>query len=258
MSEQSVSLPEDVPAKKPKKDNPINNLLIDVVLPALILSKLSKEDRLGPAAAIMLAFAFPLFHGLFGLWKDRKFGIFPTVGVISVALSGSLTLLKIDPAWIAVKEAAVPGFLGLAVLFSLKTKFPFVKKILFNDTILNMPAIEERLQTAEQKVAIEQLLKQTSWFISLSFFLSSFLNYTLAKILLVSAPGTPAFNEDLGKMQLMSYPVIVVPCMIVMALSLWFMLRGIKAITGLETDNLLRAEMSAKEAEAAKAAKATK
>lgn len=227
----------------PKRDNPLNNILFDVALPAIILSKFSKEDRLGPALAIVLAFSIPLCHGLYGLWKDRKFGVFPIVGIISVALSGSLSLLKIDPAWIAVKEAAVPAFLGCAVLFSLRTRFPFVKKMLFNNTILNLDAINEKLVSDEKRNALELLLQQTSWMIAGSFFLSSLLNYVLAKVILTTAPGTSEFNEQLGQMQLMSYPVIVLPCMIVMALSLWFLLRGIKSITGLNTDSVLRQEI---------------
>ena len=223
-----------------KKDSPFNNILFDVVLPALILSKLSTDDRLGPAGAVLLAFSFPLLHGLYGLWKDRKFGMFPIIGIVSVALSGGLSLLKIAPQWIAVKEAGIPAFLGCAVVFSLRTKYPLVRKMLFNDTILNMEAINQRLETDAKHLAVERLLNHTSWMIAGSFFLSSVLNYTLAKVILVSPPGTSNFNEELGKMQLMSYPVIVVPCMVVMGLSLWYLLRGIKGITGLSTESVLR------------------
>ena len=43
------------------------------------------------------------------------------------------------------------------------------------------------------------------------FFLSSLLNYLLAVIILTAEPGTVAFNEQLGKMTALSFPVIALP-----------------------------------------------
>ena len=55
-----------------------------------------------------------------------------------------------------------------------------------------------------------------------SFFLSSALNYILAKMILVSEPGTTAYTEELGRMTALSYPVIVIPSMILLIAALVF------------------------------------
>ena len=70
---------------------------------------------------------------------------------------------------------------------------------------------------------------------SSSFLLSAILNFALAEYLLQSPAGTPEFNEELGKMTALSFPVIMVPCTIVLMASMWFFFSGIKKITGLPT-----------------------
>ena len=71
--------------------------------------------------------------------------------------------------------------------------------------------------------------------------MSSVLNYFLARHLIRSQPGTAAFNGELAKMHLVSWPVIVLPSMAMMMLVLWRLLHGIKALTGLELDDIFRA-----------------
>ncbi|MBU2099500.1 MAG: MFS transporter, partial [Gammaproteobacteria bacterium] len=64
------------------------------------------------------------------------------------------------------------------------------------------------------------------------FFLSSTLNYILARIILVSPPGTAEFNAELGRMTALSYPVIAIPSMIVLMIAIWFVFSSIKRLTG--------------------------
>jgi len=71
-----------------------------------------------------------------------------------------------------------------------------------------------------------------------SFFLSSVLNYILAKIILVSAPGSVAFTEELGKMTALSFPVIALPSTIVLMSALFYLLHHIKKLTHLEAEDI--------------------
>ena len=73
-----------------------------------------------------------------------------------------------------------------------------------------------------------------------SFFLSSVLNYALAKILLVSPPGTPEYSAELGKMTGLSFPVIALPCTLVMMGALLYLFRQIKRLTDLELEQIFR------------------
>ena len=70
---------------------------------------------------------------------------------------------------------------------------------------------------------------------------SAALNFGLAQYLLKSPPATAEFNAELAKMNLLSWPVIVVPSMLMMVFSLWQLLGGIKRLTGLELEAIFKA-----------------
>jgi hypothetical protein len=230
-----------------KPENPFYNLLLNIVIPSVILMKFSGEDRLGPVNGLLLALAFPLIYGIYDLFDRKKLNFFSILGLVSILLTGGFGLLKLNAEWIAVKEATVPAAIGLAVLLSLKTRFPLVRKMLFNETIMNVDLVNERLDSKGNHHLFEKLLVQASYLLALSFLLSACLNYGLAKYILVSEPGTPAFNEELGRMTALSYPVIVLPSMVVMILALWMLLHGIKRLTGLPLDAIFRVHEQAKE-----------
>ena len=88
---------------------------------------------------------------------------------------------------------------------------------------------------------------RSAYLLSTSFFLSAILNYVFAKIMLVSEPGTTAFNEELGKMQGLSFIVIALPSMAVMMLVLWYLLKQIQKLTGLELEGLFQEQFVQKE-----------
>ena len=231
---------------KEKQENPFLSLVLNIVIPSLVLMKLSGDDHLGPQMGLVVALAFPIVYGIWDLAQRGKVNFISVLGVISILLTGGIGLLKLDPHWIAVKEAAVPGMIGLAVLISLKTRYPLVKTFLLNEKIINLALVNQRLQERKNVQSFEDLLTRSSYLLAFSFFLSAALNYILAKIVLTSAPGTEAFNEELGKMTALSYPVIVIPSMIVMMLALWLLIRGIKSLTGLKLDDVLTVQEKAK------------
>lgn len=49
---------------------------------------------------------------------------------------------------------------------------------------------------------------------------------------MVSPPGTTAYNEELGKMTALSYPVIAVPSMILLFGAIWYLFVQMKKLTG--------------------------
>ncbi|MFY7950797.1 MAG: VC0807 family protein, partial [Gemmatimonas sp.] len=95
--------------------NPLLEIAVTILVPAVVLMQLSSAERLGPAGALMLALAFPLFWGVREGLRKRKVSGLAILGVISTLLTGGIGLLKVDPFWLAVKEAAVPLLIGLAV-----------------------------------------------------------------------------------------------------------------------------------------------
>jgi hypothetical protein len=208
LSDSDTTTPVKVP---PKRESLLANLLLNIVIPTLILMKLSGEEHLGIKMAIVVALAFPIIYGLRDFIQRHKFNVFSALGFVSILLTGGISLLELDPQYIAIKEAAIPGLIGLATLLSLKTRFPLVKTFLYNDKVLKVEKIAAALKEYDNEAAFETTLKNASYLVAASFFLSSTLNYILARVILQSPPGTVAFNEELGKMTALSFPVIAVP-----------------------------------------------
>ncbi len=230
-----------VPTARPRerKESFLVNLLLNIIIPVLILSKLSGEQHLGPTWALVVALAFPLVYGLREFALTRKLNVFSALGFISILLTGGISLLKLDPAYIAIKEAAIPGLIGLATLISVRTRFPLVKTFLYNDKVLKIDKVAAALRQHGNEARFETVLRNTSYLVAASFFLSSFLNYVLAKILLVSPPGTEAFNAELGKMTALSYPVIALPAMLVMIATMFYLFRQIRLLTHLTLEEVI-------------------
>ena len=222
-----------------KGESPLLSILINIVTPSLVLMKFSGEDKFGPVNALLVALAFPVLYGAYGFFRSRKFDFIPILGFVSVLLTGVIGLLALDAQWIAVKEAAVPALIGLAVLVSLYTPAPLVKKILLNDRLLNMQAIEAKITERDAQPVFEQRVKSASLLVAASFFLSSALNYGLAVVLLTAEPGTPAFNEQLGEMTALSFPVIALPSTFCLLFALWWLIKGLREVTGLAFEEML-------------------
>jgi len=66
------------------------------------------------------------------------------------------------------------------------------------------------------------------------------LNYALAKYILVSAPGTEAYSEELGKMTALSFPVIAIPSTLVLMVALMYLLNGIQKLTHLQLEDIFK------------------
>ena len=248
----SWPLPTAVSKPPPKPENLLLNLAFNLALPAIVLSKLSAPERLGPVYGLVLALACPLGYGVWDFLKRREANFISIVGFVSVLLTGGLGLLHIGGFWFAVKEAAVPTVIGAAVLFSLKTKTPLVHAMLYNPQVIDVPKVDAALNERNSRAGFERLLVTSSYLLTISFLLSAVLNFGLARHLLRSPAGTPEFNAELAKMHLLSWPVIVLPSMIMTMFALWRLLSGLKELTGLTMDEIFRTPPSKKpETEAA-------
>ena len=235
----AADAPSENPAEKPHKESLLGNLLLNIVIPTLILTKLSGDDWLGTKWAIVVALAFPVLYGLRDLQRSGKVNFFSALGVISILLTGGMSLLELDAKYIAIKEAAIPGLLGVLTIASLYTRWPLVRTLIYNDRILDTRKIANRLAAKGNETAFNRTLQQASWMIAGSFFVSSTLNYILAEVLLKSPPGTAAFNEELGKMTALSFPVIALPATIILMLVLVFLFRRIGKLTGLSLEEIM-------------------
>ncbi len=222
-----------------KKESFLANLLMNIVIPTLILTKLSTDEYLGATWGLIVALAFPIGYGLRDFAINKKLNVFSALGVVSVLLTGGLSLLKLPPEYFAIKEAAIPGILGVITLVSIKTRYPLVKVFIYNDKVLKIQKVNEALAHYNTQKQFDRTLINASLLIAGSFFLSSILNYVLAKLILVSPAGTAEFNAELGKMTALSYPVIALPMMIIMMGTLFYVFRSIRLLTHLTLEEVI-------------------
>ena len=227
---------QSIPTHKPR---PWIDLLVSIVIPSLILMKLSGDKYLGSTWALIIGLAFPLGWGLFELLRYRKYNFIAVLGVISVGLTGGIGLMELDPQWLAIKEAAVPLVIGLAVLISTRTQYPLVRTLLYNPSVLNVDKIRGALLKNNSEAEFEARLLKASYLFSGTFFFSSAMNYILAKWIVTSPAGTQAFNEELGRMTLVSYPMIAIPSMVMMIAIFYYLWRTIRRLTGFTLEEVM-------------------
>lgn len=221
-----------------KNENPWINILLNVIVPALILTKLSDPQYLGQLWALIIALAFPLGYGLYDYLQRRKLNFFSALGLVSVLLTGGIGLFQLNKSWMVAKETSIPLLMGLAVVISQKTRFPLVKTFL--NQVLDLTKIREAFDEHNQALRFDQCLNRSSWMLASSFFLSAALNYILAIRILEGEAGSVEFNESLGRMTAWSFPVISLPMMIIVGGVMVYLFKTIKEVTEKEFEEFIR------------------
>ena len=226
-----------------KKENGFNNILINIIIPALILMKGAKwankiELEVSSVQILLLALAFPFFYGLYDFFIKKEKNFISVIGFVSILLSGIVGVLELPVELIAIKEAAVPFIIGCVIWFSNYTSYPIAPKFLYHDDIFDKTKINAQLSDSEEAL-LNKKIKKASFYLFLSFMLSAVLNFVLAKYFMKSPSGTDAFNDELGQMTLYSYPIIVIPSMIIMFGIIRYIYVSIKKLTGLTSEDIL-------------------
>ncbi|MDR2372260.1 MAG: hypothetical protein LBD60_03885 [Puniceicoccales bacterium] len=224
--------------KTKKRENPWLNLGCNIILPSLIMSKADDWLGLSPAVALIIALFFPIGYGLLDFVRSRKCNIFSVIGFVSILLTGVIGLLQLPKEYVAIKEALVPSLIGLIVFCSAFTRYPLIKTLLFNDTIMHIDRINERLQESNNQAMFQKLLSLSTLKFSLSFLLSAVLNYVLAYYFIHSETGTVEFNKELGRMTFWSYPIIVLPCTVILMMTLIGLMKRLEKLTHLTWEEM--------------------
>lgn len=219
--------------------SPFVELTITLLVPAFILMQLSGEARLGPAGALIAALAFPLGWGVREYLRVRELNLLAVLGFVSVLLTGGIGLLALDPRWLAIKEAAIPALLGVITVGSVLVRRPLVRVLLFNPAIVNVDRIREALAARNSEVDFERKLAWATGLLAASFLFSAVMNYLLARWIVTSPAGTEAFNAELGRLTLISYPVIALPSMLIVMLALYYLVRSLRQLAGLTLADIL-------------------
>ncbi|OHX66068.1 VC0807 family protein [Flammeovirga pacifica] len=222
-----------------KKESPLWSLVFNIVIPVLILLKLSDEAYLGDLYAVIIAISFPITYSFYDFIVRKEVSIIAVLGVINVGLTGGVKLLNLPPEYIAIKEALVPLVIAVLIFFSTFTKYPLVNKFIYNDMIMDINKIESKLKETNNEGPFAKLLRNTSFIVAGSFLVSMVLNYVIAKMIVVSPADSKAFNEELAYLQSISFVAIALPSMAFMFLGLWYLTNGITKLTGFQFQEIL-------------------
>jgi len=254
-------------ADKPKNpEHPLANILINVLIPVLALSYLSKDPEfqksigktpqlwhIGPNKALIVALIFPIGYGIWYFVKTRKANFFSALGFLSVLLTGGLTIYlwnqdgTVKPhadILFGIKEASIPLMLGLAVIGSHYTSSPLLRTFLYTDSIFDIPKIEARVDEIGKQTDYRRVLWGATLLFAASFFLSMVLNFGLAVYFLHDLDHTAKnaremFSERLGKVTGYGFLVIGVPILFFLFFTLQRLLKGLGRLTGMKDNDMM-------------------
>lgn len=232
------------------KENVFLNMGFNILIPILILNKGDQflGDWLSPyfentaVLILLIALLFPITYFFYDLITRKKYNFISILGLVSVLLTGGIGILEIPTEWFAVKEAAIPAIIGLVVMLSLRTPYPLVRTFLLNPELMNIEKIDSALEEKNCRGAFDKLLERCTYWLGFSFVFSAVLNFLLARWIVVSPSGTDAYNAEVGRMMLWSWPIIAIPCLIITMYALWLLLKGIQDLTGYKLESFIRSE----------------
>lgn len=251
---------------KQTKEHPLANILVNVIVPVLILSYLSKDPDLqerlgkiarpwhiGPLWAMIFALALPLGYGAWYYLKTRKGNFFSAIGLVSVLLSGGLTVYlwnkngTVKPnagLLFGLKEALIPLVLGISILFSHRTATPLIRVFLYNDSIFDIPKIENRVASISAQTDYESLLHRATKLFATSFFLSSLMNLVLAQWFFhgfnsQAIDALETYNSIIASVTGYGFLVIGVPIILFLFFTLRCLLSGLRHLTGFKDEDLM-------------------
>jgi intracellular septation protein A len=204
--------------------------------------KLSGDEYLGSMYALVIALFFPLGYGLYDLIKNKSLNFIALLGFLSTLLTGGIGLFELDVEWLAIKEAAIPLVIGLVVLISGFWGKPLIAKILLNPLLFNLDLIYETLANKGKTEEFKAKIQRANHLLSVTFVFSATMNYLLAKWIVVSPAGTAQFNEELGEMTMLSYPVIAIPSTIMLIAIMFYVVKSVMKLTSLKLEEVLHAE----------------
>ncbi len=237
--------PAPSPAKpKPKQENALLNILLNVLLPVTVLSICSKEDgklwHFGPKWALIVAVLLPVGYFIYDFIQRRKVNAFSIIGFVSVLFTGGLGLLNLSAQVFGIKEASVPLILAVVIWWTGRGEKPLVRTLLLNPDIVDVPKVEKAITMACARPQFDKLIKTSTWLLVGSMLMSAVLNYVLA-IYFISGTehDKQLYNAAIAKQTGWGWLVIGVPSMAMMLFAMFRLFKGVKQLTGLETEQIM-------------------
>ncbi|WP_186648247.1 VC0807 family protein [Fluviispira vulneris] len=233
---------QEINAKKvPKpKENLFISIIFNVIIPFFILNKMS--STFGAVNTFFIALAFPLIYAVYDLVRRKQLNPISILAIVSIVIKGIFVIYKVDGFWFAVKEAAIPSVLGIITIVSVWIGRPLINYFIYNENIFNIELLESKLKENNSESSFKKLIWQVTFILGFAFFLGGILNFFLALNIIVSPAGTESFNKEIAEMTWKGYLVVALPKTLITIFGLWWFIKRLKVITGLEVSKILKTE----------------
>ena len=230
------------------KENPIYSLGFNIILPVIILNKgqdfISSESS--PVYVLIIALSFPFLYGLKDFIVIQKVNFISLIGLVSITLTGGLALFQFQGVYFAIKEALIPLILAFVTVGSIFFKKPLATLLVFKSSLFDTQLIQEKLREKDKEKDFKSLMNLSTLVLSGSFVLSAGLNFVLALIVfkdvdpsLDESARRQFINEQVADVTWMGYVFVALPLTFIMGFLLWWLLKQLKALTGLKLEELI-------------------
>ncbi len=237
-------------ASQQQPRNPWPNIIFCIILPVLILMKLSPVPgaegsppyAIGPKWAVLLGFSFPIGYAIYEFFKTRSISIVPILGIVAVILKGLTLLFKGDPSRIVWLETCIPLALGLVCLATAWMKKPLVQRLFFNPQIIDVDKLTNGLKSQGAEERVRPLMTRVSLIYVGIMAVSAVLNFVVSKRVLQTDPKVDevAAVQEVGRLQWVQMLAIGLPLMILTIIPLVYALKRLGKLAGVPPLHLLQ------------------
>lgn len=244
---------ENTKKNKQSLNDLLLNIAFNIIIPVAILKKVPEkwDNENAAVIALCVALAFPIGFFIYDYIKTKKSNFISILGFFSVLATGVIGIFQIPNEYLALKEAAVPFIIMCICLGSLFTPYPVVEKLIYNDAMFNKELINNKLEEKGNSHQMTTVMRNATFIVAGSFLLSTILNYTLAKKIVVSDPITQAAQrtQEIGDLTFWSYIFIALPCTFVMGFAIYYIVSKVSKLTDLKMEEMLNGDFETEEKE---------
>lgn len=233
------------------KENPLWNILFNIVLPVIILNKgHAFFSSNGPVYTLLIALSFPFIYGLKDYFTSRHINKISILGLVGIALTGGFALFQFEGLVFAIKEALIPLIIAVFIAGSVFYKKPAMSFFLLNSSLFKRDLILSRLKVNNREDDFKKILNFTTFCLAGSFVLSAIMNFAIAMWVFTDISHldpeskSQTLNEQVAEMHWLGYVFIALPLSLVMVGILWFLIKRLKQMTGLSLNEILASDIS--------------
>ena len=249
-------------SKNMEKENPLISICFNIFIPVLILKNgdnwiheilhlldiaelpVQFLDAINLSSmAFLIALIFPVAYFIYDFFKRKNVNVISILGFINVLLTGGIGIFGerfgLSKNWFIVKEGSLPSLIGLGLIILRKLRKNSFNKILLNDIIFDNHKINSSIKYEEQN-EFETIVHRAGSHFIVGLFMSSFIQFILASLIVTSNPGESSFNEQVATMTWVSFLAVSVITMSIVGKGYLGLISGIEKITGLKKEDFLK------------------